>query len=40
MRQRSRTYDLRRVKIEKNFSHYIHFQLQNNAPYAFKLHLK
>jgi hypothetical protein len=23
-----------------NLSHFIHFQLQNNAPYAFKLHLK
>jgi hypothetical protein len=23
-----------------NLSHFIHFQLQNNAPYALKLHLK
>jgi hypothetical protein len=23
-----------------NLNHFIHFQLQNNAPYALKLHLK
>jgi hypothetical protein len=28
-------------KTQKNIlSHFIHFQLQNNAPYALKLHLK
>jgi hypothetical protein len=27
--------------VENNLlSHFIHFQLQNNAPYALKLHLK
>jgi hypothetical protein len=26
--------------VENNLSHFIHFELQNNAPYALKLHLK
>jgi hypothetical protein len=31
----------RKKKIfENNLSHFIHFQLQNNAPYALQLHLK
>jgi hypothetical protein len=26
--------------VENNLNHFIHFQLQNNAPYALKLYLK
>jgi hypothetical protein len=26
--------------VENNLSHFIHFQLQNNGPYALKLHLE